>query len=47
MTNEANKAGALVIVGTGIRTVGQLTMEALAWMQRAEEIIHLLADHVS
>ena len=47
MTNEANKAGALVIVGTGIRTVGQLTMEALAWMQRADEIIHLVADPVA
>ena len=47
MTNEANKAGALVIVGTGIRTVGQLTMEALAWMERADEIIHLVADPVA
>ena len=41
------KQASLVIVGTGIRTVGQLTMEALAWMQRADEIIHLVADPVA
>jgi hypothetical protein len=47
MTSKANKKGSLVIVGTGIRTVGHLTMEALAWMQRADEIIHLVADPVA
>ena len=47
MTSEANKAGSLVVVGTGIGTVGHLTMEALAWMQRADEIIHLVADPVA
>src|SRR5260370_40102985 len=47
MTSKANKAGSLVVVGTGIRTVGHLTMEALAWMQRADEIIHLGADPVA
>jgi len=47
MTSEAKKAGSLVVVGTGIRTVGHLTMEALAWMERADEIIHLVADPVA
>jgi uncharacterized protein YabN with tetrapyrrole methylase and pyrophosphatase domain len=47
MAIEANKAGSLVVVGTGIRTVGHLTMEALAWMRRADEIIHLVADPVA
>ena len=47
MTSEAKKTGSLVVVGTGIRTVGHLTMEALAWMQRADEIIHLVADPVA
>src|SRR5260370_17599457 len=47
MTSKANKAGSLVVVGTGIRTVGHLTMEALAWMQRSDEIIHLVADPVA
>ena len=47
MISEANKAGSLVVVGTGIRTVGHLTMEALAWMQRVDEIIHLVADPVA
>jgi uncharacterized protein YabN with tetrapyrrole methylase and pyrophosphatase domain len=39
--------GQLVIVGTGIRTVGHLTVEAIAWMQRADELIHLVADPVA
>jgi len=50
MTSKAGKAkqtGTLVVVGTGIRTVGHLTMEALAWMQRADEIIHLVSDPVA
>ena len=47
MTRKASKTGSLVVVGTGIRTVGHLTMEALAWMQRADEIIHLVADPVA
>lgn len=40
-------SGTLVIVGTGIRTVGQLTTEAIAWMQRADEVIHLVADPIA
>ena len=47
MAIKANKAGSLVVVGTGIRTVRHLTMEALAWMRRADEIIHLVADPVA
>lgn len=36
-----------MVVGTGIRTVGHLTMEALAWMQRADTLIYLVADPVA
>ena len=39
--------GTLVIVGTGIRTVGQLTIEAISWLQRADEVIHLVADPIA
>ena len=46
-TGETTKVGTFVVVGTGIRTVGHLTMEALAWMQRADEIIHLVADPIA
>lgn len=41
------RTGSLTIVGTGIRTVGQLTIEAIAWIQRADELIHLVADPVA
>jgi uncharacterized protein YabN with tetrapyrrole methylase and pyrophosphatase domain len=44
---ETPRAGRLVVVGTGIRTVGQLTGEAIAWMERADEIVHLVADPVA
>jgi len=39
--------GSLTVVGTGIRTVGQLTVEAIAQMQQADELIHLVADPVA
>lgn len=38
--------GRLVVVGTGIQTVGQLTHEARAWLQAADEVLHLLPDPV-
>jgi hypothetical protein len=41
------KQGSLTVVGTGIRTTGQLTVEAISWMQRADELIHLVADPVA
>ncbi len=41
------KRGSLTVVGTGIRTVGQLTVEAIAWMQSADELIHLVADPIA
>src|SRR5207247_3467930 len=47
MRSKPTKTGSLVIVGTRIRTVGHLTMEALAWMQRADEISLLVADPVA
>lgn len=37
----------LVIVGTGIRTVGQLTMESVAWIERAEKLFYVVADPVA
>jgi uncharacterized protein YabN with tetrapyrrole methylase and pyrophosphatase domain len=32
------------VVGTGIRTVGQLTIEAIAWIQRADKLLYVVAD---
>ena len=37
----------LVIIGTGIRTVGQLTMEAVGWMQRADKLYYVVGDPVA
>jgi uncharacterized protein YabN with tetrapyrrole methylase and pyrophosphatase domain len=34
----------LVVVGTGIRVVGQLTIESMAWIQRADRIFHIAED---
>ena len=37
----------LIVVGTGIRIAGQLTIEAAAWMCRAERLFFSVADVVS
>lgn len=36
----------LVVVGTGIRTVGQLTTEAAAWIKRADHVVYVITDPV-
>jgi uncharacterized protein YabN with tetrapyrrole methylase and pyrophosphatase domain len=37
----------LVIVGTGIRTVGQLTMEAIAWIKRADKVYYVVGEPIA
>ncbi|WP_165226684.1 SAM-dependent methyltransferase [Aquisphaera insulae] len=39
--------GALVVVGTGIRVVGQLTSEAMAWMRRADRLLYVVNNVVA
>jgi Tetrapyrrole (Corrin/Porphyrin) Methylases len=41
------RGGSLVIVGTGIRTVGHLTTEAIAWVKAADSVLYLVADPVA
>ena len=41
------KRGSLVVIGTGIRTVGQLTIEAIAWMEIADSLLYVVADPVA
>src|SRR5262245_3832821 len=41
------KKGSLVVVGTGIRTVGQLTMEAIAWIKQAERLFYVVSDPIA
>ena len=40
-------AGSLVVVGTGIRSVGQLTMEAVSHLSAADCVLHLVCDPVT
>jgi len=37
----------LIVVGSGIRITGQLTMEALAWIRRADEVLYGVPDPVA
>ena len=39
--------GSLIVVGTGIRTVGHLTMEAVAWIKQADKVLHVVGDPVA
>lgn len=36
----------LMVIGTGIRTVGQLTMESLAWMKKADKLFYVVGDPI-
>lgn len=42
-----NKKGSLVVVGTGIRTVGQLTGDSIARLKTAEKVFYVIADVVA
>src|SRR3954453_1100379 len=39
--------GSLVVVGTGIRTVGHLTMEAVAWIKQSDKVLYVVGDPVA
>ena len=39
--------GSLVVIGTGIKTVGQLTLEAIAWMREADSLLYAVSDPVA
>jgi uncharacterized protein YabN with tetrapyrrole methylase and pyrophosphatase domain len=41
------RRGSLVVVGTGIRTVGHITIESLAWISVADAMFYLVADPVA
>lgn len=44
---ERNGTGSLVVIGTGIRTVGQLTLEAITWIKNSDVVLYLVADPVA
>lgn len=39
--------GSLVVVGTGIQTVGHITPEALGWLKWADKVVYLVADKIA
>ncbi len=41
---EAPPGGSLTVVGTGIRTIGQITIESLALMASAEALFHVIGE---
>jgi hypothetical protein len=43
----ASKRGRLVIIGTGIKTTGQLTTEAIAWMENADSLLYVVGDPIA
>lgn len=45
--DAASKRGRLIVIGTGIRAFGQLTMEAVAWMQQADKLFYLVNEPIA
>lgn len=41
------KEGSLVVVGTGIQTVGQMTIEAIAWIGSADRVLYVVGDPIA
>ena len=41
------KKGSLIVVGTGIRSVGQLTTESIAWIERAEKVFYIVSEPIA
>ena len=37
----------LIVVGTGIRAIGQLTMETIGWIRSADKVLYIVADPVA
>jgi hypothetical protein len=45
--SNGKQKGSLVVVGTGIRTVGHLTIEAVAWIKQADKVLYVVGDPVA
>jgi len=45
--SNGHRKGSLVVVGTGIRTVGHLTMEAVAWIKQSDRVLYVVGDPVA
>lgn len=47
MTPSGGSGGRLVVVGTGIRLVSQVTQETAAYLEKADHLLYLVADKVT
>jgi hypothetical protein len=47
ITLDSDQRGWLIVTGTGIRTVGQLTIASIAWMRESDVVFYLVADPVA
>ena len=37
----------LIVIGTGICTIGQLTMESIAWIKKADKVLYIVSDPIA
>jgi precorrin-2 methylase len=37
----------LIVIGTGIRTIGQMTLESVAWLKRADIVLYVVSDPIA
>ncbi len=44
---NGNRRGQLVVVGTGLRTTGHFTSEAIAWIRAADKVLYVVGDPVA
>jgi hypothetical protein len=44
LQKKTHTAGSLVVVGTGIKLVGQVTLEAQAFIKQAEKVVYLVSN---
>lgn len=41
------RRGSLIVVGTGIRTVGHMTLESVAWLRQADKVLYVVGDPIA
>ena len=37
----------LIVIGTGIRTIGHLTMESVGWIKKADKVVYVVSDPIA
>ena len=47
VAQSEKRRGSLIVVGTGIRTVGHLTIEAVAWIKQADKVLYVVGDPIA